>query len=99
MDARAAATSTGEYTLVFEHVHEQVGLRAAALALETVQRAFAGTLETVRRRASAELTALAATARRRRRLTQRVLCGITGGDGRGEARARAACAMASPRTS
>src|SRR3954468_14049040 len=35
----------GEYTLVFEHEHEQVGLRAAALALETVQRAFASTLD------------------------------------------------------
>src|SRR5215210_1466951 len=34
----------GEYTLVFEHLHEGVGLRAAALALETVQQAFAGTL-------------------------------------------------------
>src|SRR5215212_7097168 len=37
----------GEYTLVFEHVHEAVGLRSAALALEVVQRTFAGTLETV----------------------------------------------------
>src|SRR5918911_2217251 len=37
----------GEYTLVLEHLHEGVGLRAAALALETVQRAFAGTLDGV----------------------------------------------------
>src|SRR5688500_18975166 len=35
----------GEYTLIFEHLHEAVGLRAAALALDTVQGAFAGTLD------------------------------------------------------
>ena len=40
----------GEYTLVFEHMHEGVGLRAAALALETVQQAFAGTLDERRSR-------------------------------------------------
>ncbi|HSA54149.1 MAG TPA: hypothetical protein VLE53_00530 [Gemmatimonadaceae bacterium] len=34
----------GEYTLVFEHHHEHVGMRAAALALEIVQRAFGGAL-------------------------------------------------------
>src|SRR6478672_4953791 len=50
----------GEYTLVFEHLHEGVGLRAAALALETVQQAFAGTLNGVDH-AVAELSALAAT--------------------------------------
>src|SRR6476619_4085840 len=48
----------GEYTLVFEHQHEQVGLRAAALALEAVQQAFDGTLESVDA-AVAELRALA----------------------------------------
>jgi len=74
----------GEYTLVFEHLHEAVGLRAAALALETVQRAFAGTLTTVAH-AVAELEALA-------RLPdvpptrQRVMCGITGGAHRSETR-------------
>lgn len=82
---RTRGTGTvGEYTLVFEHVHEGVGLRAAALALDTVQRALAGTLETVEH-AVAELRALAATpvpppSR------QRVLCGITGGTGRNETR-------------
>ena len=40
----------GEYTLVFEHEHEQVGLRAAALALETVQQAFDGVAGVGRRR-------------------------------------------------
>jgi cyanophycin synthetase len=84
----------GEYTLVFEHLHEGVGLRAAALALETVQRAFAGTLGTVDH-AVAELAALAKEppvhAPR-----QRVLCGITGGSGRSETRdeiARRGCCL------
>jgi cyanophycin synthetase len=74
----------GEYTLIFERVHEQVGLRAAALALETVQRAFAGTLDSVEPFVN-ELRSLAALpdAPPPR---QRVLCGITGGDHRGETR-------------
>jgi hypothetical protein len=37
----------GEYTLVFEHRHPAVGLRAAPLALHIVRRAFAGTLDGV----------------------------------------------------
>jgi len=73
-----------EYTLIFERIHEQVGLRAAALALETVQRAFAGTLETVEPYI-AELQALAELPDVPP-LRQRVLCGITGGDARGETR-------------
>ena len=75
----------GEYTLVVEHRHEQVGLRAAALALETVQRAFAGTLESV----DGAVAELAATARTTAAppLVQRVACGITGGALRGETRA------------
>jgi cyanophycin synthetase len=74
----------GEYTLVFEHSHEQVGLRAAALALDTVQRAFAGTLESVDG-AVAELAALARTAGSPP-IEQRVACGITGGALRAETR-------------
>jgi cyanophycin synthetase len=74
----------GEYTLVFEHRHEGVGLRAAALALATVQRAFAGTLVGVTH-ATAELAALAATDDVPP-VRQRVLCGITGGSNRDEAR-------------
>lgn len=74
----------GEYTLVFEHMHEAVGLRAAALALETVQQAFAGTLSGVDH-AVAELAALAATPDVPK-LQQRVLCGITGGSDRAAAR-------------
>jgi cyanophycin synthetase len=72
----------GEYTMVFEHAHEQVGLRAAALSLEIVQRAFAGTLETVEA-AVRELAALAETPDTPA-LHQRVFCGITGGSGRAE---------------
>jgi hypothetical protein len=74
----------GEYTLVFEHIHEAVGLRAAALALETVQQAFAGTLNSVDH-AVAELRALADTPDVPA-LRQRVLCGITGGSDRAATR-------------
>lgn len=72
----------GEYTVVFEHRHEQVGLRAAAVALDVVQRAFAGTLETVDPIIQ-ELEALAGTANSPE-LHQRVVCGITGGGPRAE---------------
>jgi hypothetical protein len=72
----------GEYTLVFEHAHEQVGLRAAALALDTVQQAFDGSLESVDA-AVAELRALGETPDTPP-LQARVLCGVTGGDGRTE---------------
>lgn len=75
----------GEYTLVFEHLHEQVGLRAAALALEVVQRAFAGTLETVEH-ATAELASLAETTKVPD-LKQHICCAITGGSGRSATRA------------
>src|SRR4051812_8719122 len=37
----------GEYTIIFEQVHDAVGLRSAALALEIVQSAFAGTLTSI----------------------------------------------------
>ena len=72
----------GEYTVVFEHLHAEVGLRAAALALEIVQRGFAGELarDTVDF-AVAELGALAAQPDVPQ-LTQRVLCGVTGGGDR-----------------
>jgi len=78
----------GEYTLVFEHRHEPVGLRAAALALETVQAAFAGTLTSVEH-AVAELAALAATDDAPPP-QHRVLCAVTGGALRGETRAELA---------
>jgi hypothetical protein len=74
----------GEYTIVFEHIHEAVGLRAAALALELVQRAFAGMLGPVDY-AVTELYALAETPDGPP-LRQRVLCGITGGSERAETR-------------
>src|SRR4051812_43385798 len=75
----------GEYTVVFEHDHEQVGLRAAALALDVVQRAFAGTLDTVAP-AISELEALRDTTDSPP-IRKHVLCGITGGVGRAEAQA------------
>jgi hypothetical protein len=74
----------GEYTIVFEHVHEEVGIRAAALALDVVQRAFAGTLDSVEP-ALAELRAIAAHPSSAP-LRAHVLCGITGGAFRAETR-------------
>lgn len=74
----------GDYTLIFEHINESVGLRAAALALETVQSAFAGTLESVDHAVS-ELAALARTPVLPP-VIQHVMCGITGGDHRAETR-------------
>lgn len=74
----------GEYTVVFEHLHAEVGTRSAALALEVVQRAFAGELETVDY-AVAELESLAAMPDIPA-LRQSVLCGITGGEGRTDVR-------------
>jgi cyanophycin synthetase len=72
-----------EYTVVFEHRHEHVGLRAAALALEIVQQAFDLVLESVDA-AVAELDLLDHTPDSPP-LQGRVLCGVTGGDGRAEA--------------
>lgn len=74
----------GEYTVVFEHLHAEVGLRAAALALDIVQRAFAGELGDVDY-ALAELRALMDTPDVPA-LTQSVLCGITGGGDRAAVR-------------
>src|SRR3954466_2629436 len=74
----------GEYTLIFEHLHEAVGLRSAALALEVVQAAFAGTLSSVEH-AVVELAALAKTPNTPP-ILQHVLCGITGGGNRQETR-------------
>jgi cyanophycin synthetase len=74
----------GEYTVVFEHRHEQVGLRAAALALETVQRAFSGTLAPQHVAAAVrELGALANTPDAPP-IAHRVTAGITGGVGGAE---------------
>ena len=74
----------GDYTLVFEHLHESVGLRAAALALEIVQNAFAGKLGSVDH-AVAELRALDETSHVPATI-QHVLCGITGRWHRAETR-------------
>jgi Cyanophycin synthase-like N-terminal domain len=74
----------GEYTVVFDHLHAEVGLRAAALALDVVQKAFAGELGDVDY-AVAELRALAETPDIPA-LTQAVLCGITGGGDRAAVR-------------
>ncbi len=75
----------GEYTVVFEHLHAEVGLRSAALALEIVQRALAGTLDGVAG-AVAELEALA-RAPDAPPLRHAVRCGVTGGGDRGAVRA------------
>ncbi|SOD03554.1 cyanophycin synthetase [bacterium JGI 053] len=69
----------GEYTVVLEHRHAAVGARAAALALEIVQRAFAGELRRATVDAAvAELAALAGEPDAPRP-SRRVLCGVTGG--------------------
>ena len=77
--------AAGEYTLVFEHLHEAVGLRSAALALEAVQRAFAGALTDGVQPAVSELAALAKMPDPPP-VRQRVLCGITGGALRAQTR-------------
>ncbi len=72
----------GEYTVIFEHLHAEVGLRAAALALELVQRGFAGELDRAAVDfALAELAALAESPAVPA-LQQHVLCGIAGGGDR-----------------
>lgn len=78
----------GAYTIVLEHMHDGVGVRAAALALDVVQRAFAGTLDSIEP-ALAELRALAAHPPAAP-LRAHVLCGITGGALRAETRAELA---------
>jgi len=78
----------GEYTIVFEHVSDVVGVRAAALALDVVQRVFAGTLDSVEPML-AELRGLAAIPAAAP-VRAHVLCGITGGALRGETRAELA---------
>ncbi len=78
---RARGTDTrGEYTVVTEQSHSAVGTRALALALEVVQRAFAGTLSSVHR-AVEELTSLAATPDSPRP-SMRVSCAVTGSGSR-----------------
>lgn len=73
-----------EYSVVFAHEHEGVGIRAAGLALEIVQRALAGSLDGAAG-AVAELRAIAATPAIPR-LRPRVACAITGGAARDVAR-------------
>jgi hypothetical protein len=72
----------GEYTVVFEHLHAEVGMRAAALALELVQRGFAGELD--RAAVDFALAELASLAENPDvpALDQTVLCGISGGGDR-----------------
>jgi cyanophycin synthetase len=74
----------GEYTLVFEHGHEQMGLRAAAAALDIVQRAFNGTLDSI----TGVVEELQTLARSEDAppVDARVLCGVTGGSHRAETR-------------
>jgi len=70
----------GEYTVVFEHLHAGVGLRAAGLALDLVQQAFDGTLvgpdlALAEMRAAASIPDLPPPSRH-------VLAGVTGSGGR-----------------
>jgi cyanophycin synthetase len=74
----------GEYTIVFEYMHQGVGLRAAALALEIVQKAFASSLGAIDHAVN-ELSALAQSPNVPD-IKQHVLCGITGGSNRSETR-------------
>ncbi|MFN2399176.1 MAG: hypothetical protein ABR543_11135 [Gemmatimonadaceae bacterium] len=76
--------NTGEYTIIFEHLHSGVGLRAAALALEIVQRAFAPELGPIDY-ALSELSAIAASPDAPP-MYHHVWCGITGGGPRRETR-------------
>ncbi|MBC7790989.1 MAG: hypothetical protein H7Z74_13665 [Anaerolineae bacterium] len=76
--------SPDEYTMVFEHRNGGVGLRAAALALDLVQKAFARELASVDD-AVTELRAIAESPDAPE-LHRRVRCGITGGDHRRETR-------------
>ena len=73
-----------EYTVVFEHRHAGMGLRAAALALEIVQRAFAGTLDSVDFAVNELRSMVHATDAPP--LHHHVVAAITGGDGRKETR-------------
>ena len=74
----------GEYTIVFEHVNDVVGLRAAALALDVVMRAFAGRLESV----EPELAELRALREHPSAppVIAHVRCAVTGGTLRAETR-------------
>ena len=74
----------GHYTVIFEHIHEATGLRAAALALDVVQHAFNGTLGGVDHMVT-ELKAIAATPDVPP-VTPRIQCGISGGAFRSEFR-------------
>lgn len=76
--------ASAEYTVVFEHVHAGVGLRAAALALEIVQHAFADSLGSIDY-ALSELRAIAESPDAPP-LYHHVLCGITGSGPRRETR-------------
>jgi cyanophycin synthetase len=78
----------GEYTIVFEHLNDVVGLRAAALALDIVMRAFAGRLDSV----EPELTELRALSEQpcAPPILAHVRCGITGGTLRAETRSELA---------
>jgi hypothetical protein len=74
----------GEYTIVFEHEHDQVGLRAAGLALAIVQGAISGTLERPDVDAAvAELTSLSQTPCSPA-VAHDIACAVTGGAGRSE---------------
>lgn len=78
----------GEYTIVFEHLNDVVGLRAAALALDIVMRAFAGRLDSI----DPELAELRALTEHPGAppIIAHVRCAITGGALRAETRSELA---------
>ena len=76
--------AAGEYTIIFDHLNAAVGLRAAILALDIVQRAFAGTLGDVSSAVS-ELRAIAALPVPEPE-QRSVAVAITGGTARAETR-------------
>jgi hypothetical protein len=74
----------GEYTVVFEHLHGEVGRRAASGALQVVQAAFAGRFDGVDPLLG-ELRALAVMADPGER-ERHVACGVIGGQDRAAVR-------------
>jgi hypothetical protein len=72
----------GVYTVIIEHQHELVGLRATALAFEIVQQAFSEMLGDITSYVD-ELRALTAS-EPMAQLDHRVWCGVTGDRGRAE---------------
>jgi len=85
----------GCYTIAFEYRHEQVGMRAAALALGIVQHAFAGMPHETRELVHSALEELHALGQTRNipAPQHEVFCGICGSGARAETRRDLAARM------